>query len=300
MIINAGNLKTLTVAFKAAFQGALGQAPSQYQTIATVVPSTTGSEEYGWLGQLPNVREWVGDRVVHGVATHGYTIRNKPFELTVAVPRTAIEDDQYGVYTPLMAEMGRAIGAHPDQLVFGLLGDGINQLCYDGQAFFSKTHPVLNANGKPVNQANLDNSGAAGNKYWYVLDTSRSLKPLLFQNRKSPNFVSKTAETDENVFDRGEYVWGSDRRGNVGFGFWQLAYASNADLTADNLKAAITAMTGRTGDGGRPLGINPNVLVVPSTMEFQAAALLKNVLNTSGGTNELAGRLSIEITPWLN
>ena len=40
MIINAGNLTTLFTAFKAAFQGGLTQAASQYGTIATTVPST--------------------------------------------------------------------------------------------------------------------------------------------------------------------------------------------------------------------------------------------------------------------
>lgn len=297
MIVNALNLKTLTIAFKAAFQAVLGQAPSQYLTIATVVPSTTGSEEYGWLGALPNVREWLGDRVVHGIQTHGYTIKNKPFELTVAVPKPAIEDDQYGIYTPLMAEMGRAMGAHPDQLVFGLLSTGNTALCYDGAPFFSATHPVINAAGKTVNQSNVDASGNAA--WWYVLDTTRSLKPVIFQNRKSPNFVAKTAETDDNVFDRAEFVYGSDRRCNVGFGFWQLAYGSNNTLNAENLKAAIVAMTGRKGDNGRPLGINPNVLVVPSSLEFAAAALLKSALVNGGETNELAGRLQIQISPWL-
>ena len=58
MEINNANLRTLFVAFNAAFKAGLGQAASQYLQIATVVPSTTGSEEYGWLGQLPGLREW--------------------------------------------------------------------------------------------------------------------------------------------------------------------------------------------------------------------------------------------------
>ena len=49
MDINNANLKALHVAFNAAFKAGLGQAASQYLQIATVVPSTTGSEEYGCL-----------------------------------------------------------------------------------------------------------------------------------------------------------------------------------------------------------------------------------------------------------
>ena len=97
MLINSANLKTLFTAYNAAFKQGLGQASSQWERIATKVPSTTASEEYAWLGQLPNLREWLGDRHIHGIQSHGYTVKNKNFELTVAVPRTAIEDDQYGV-----------------------------------------------------------------------------------------------------------------------------------------------------------------------------------------------------------
>ena len=91
MLVNNANLKTLFTAFNAAFKEGLGQAESQYGQIATTVPSTSAAEEYGWLGRMPGLREWLGDRVVHAVGDHGYTVKNKSFEMTVAVPRTAIE-----------------------------------------------------------------------------------------------------------------------------------------------------------------------------------------------------------------
>lgn len=301
MDINNANLKALHVAFNAAFKAGLGQAASQYLQIATVVPSTTGSEEYGWLGQLPGLREWLGDRVVHAIGNHGYTIKNKPFELTVGVPRTVIEDDQYGVYTPLMTEMGRAAEAHPDELVFRLLKDGRTALCYDGQPFFSTSHKVLNEKGKEVNVSNLSDDGGAG-ATWYLLETRRALKPLIFQDRKKPNFVAKTAETDDNVFQSGQFVYGVDARRNAGFGFWQLAHASNKALTAENLKAAITAMDTQTGDYGRPLGISPNLLVVPKALKFTANRLLTADLVNEGGvqvSNDLAGTLDLLVADWL-
>ena len=267
------------------------------------INNTTAAEEYGWLGQLPGLREWLGDRVVHAIGNHGYTIKNKPFELTVGVPRTAIEDDQYGVYTPLMHEMGRAVEAHPDQLVFGLLKEGRTALCYDGQPFFSATHKVLNDKGKEVNVSNVSDDAGSGPS-WYVLETRRALKPLIFQNRKSPNFVAITSETDDDVFKRAQYVYGVDARRNAGFGFWQLAHASNKPLTADNLKAVITAMETQTGDHGRPLGISPNLLVVPKALRFTAnklltAELLPNAAGTATESNDLRGVLDLLVADWL-
>ena len=303
MLVNNANLKTLFIAFNAAFRGGLGQAASQYGQIATTVPSTTAAEEYGWLGQLPGLREWLGDRVVHAIGLHGYTIKNKPFELTVGVPRTAIEDDTYGVYTPLMTEMGRAVEAHPDQITFGLLKAGRAELCYDGQPFFSTTHKVLNDTGKEVNVSIVSDDSGSGPS-WYLMDTRRALKPLIYQDRKKPNFVALTSETDENVFHRSQYVYGVDARRNAGFGFWQLAHASNKPLTAENLKAAITAMDTQTGDGGRPLGISPNLLVVPKQLKFQAKTLLENELieNTAGTavvSNDVRGVAELLIADWL-
>lgn len=303
MDINNANLKALYIAFNAAFKDGLGQAASQHGQIATVVPSTTSAEEYGWLGQLPGLREWLGDRVVHAIGNHGYTIKNKPFELTVGVPRTAIEDDQYGVYTPLMQEMGRAVEAHPDQLVFSLLKDGRTALCYDGQPFFSTAHKVLNEKGKEVSVSNLSDDAGSG-PTWYVLETRRALKPLIFQNRKSPNFVAITSETDDNVFNRAQYVYGVDARRNAGFGFWQLAHASNKPMTAENLKAAITAMETQTGDHGRPLGISPNLLVVPKALRFTAKKLLEadlvpNAAGTATESNDVKDALDLLVADWL-
>lgn len=298
MIINKGNLTALFVAFKAAFAAGLGQAPSQYQSLVTVVPSSTSAEEYGWLGAFPNMREWLGDRVVNGMATHGYTIRNRSFEMTVGVPRPAIEDDQYGIYSPMMTEMGRAAGAHPDQLVFGLLKNGASTLCYDGQNFFDTDHPVLAADGSTVTQSNWDNNSGSGTA-WYLLDTSRALKPIIFQDRKRPNFVAKTGETDDNVFDRNEYVYGVDSRCNVGFGFWQLAYGSRKTLDETNLIAAYTAMTERLGDHGRPLGIRPTKLVVPPSLEFAARKLVNATTLANGADNVLKGLVDVEVSAWL-
>ena len=302
MQLTPANLKTLFIAYKTAFVGGLGQAASQFAQLATIVPSTTGTEEYGWLGQMPGMREWIGERVIHGLESHGYSIKNKPFELTVAVPRTAIEDDTQGTYTPLMTEMGRASAAHPDQLVFGLLTKGDSIKCYDGKPFFADNHPVKNDAGKPQPQSNAD-LGGNGAK-WYVLDTTRAIKPLIFQDRKKPNFVAMTAETDPNVFSKSEFVYGVDSRCNVGFGFWQMAQVSNKELNAENLWAVIEAIGSRTGDGGRPLGLRANLLVVPSSLEAQAnrlltADLVANADGTATESNTLKGRLTPLVVPWL-
>lgn len=296
MIVNQSNLKTLFVAFQAAFASAFSGAKPQWSRIATQVPSTSSENEYGWLGNFPRMREWLGSRVVKNIRQFAYSIKNKTFEATVSVPREAIEDDQYGVYTPLMSELGRSAAEHPDELVFGLLAGGFANTCYDGQFFFDIDHPVTDANG--VEQS-VSNFGGGAGTAWYLIDDSRAIKPLILQMRRTAALTAKTNLSDDNVFNDNEFVYGTDGRWNAGYGLWQLAYASRQALDEANLTAAIAAMRGMKGDNGRVLGINPRLLVVPPSLEFTAKKLVAASTTANGGENVLAGVLEVVPAPWL-
>jgi hypothetical protein len=100
-------LKTLGIGFQATFKNGLGMATPQHELVATKVTSTTGKEEYGWLGKFPGIREWIGERVLNNLTKSDYAIKNRDFELTIGVERNDIEDDNLGIYTPLFEELGR-------------------------------------------------------------------------------------------------------------------------------------------------------------------------------------------------
>lgn len=51
---------------------------------------------------------------------------------------------------------------------------------------------------------------------WYLADTSKAIKPFVFQNRRAPNFVSRDNASDPKVFDLKKFTYGVDYRGNVG------------------------------------------------------------------------------------
>lgn len=297
-IINAALLGIIYTAFKAIFQGVLGKAPSLYKKFATVVPSTTKSNTYGWLGKLPQMREWLGDRVVHGLMTHGYAITNKPFELTVGVDRDDIEDDQLGVYNPMFASLAESVDAHPDKLVFGALKSGHANLCYDGQNFFDTDHPVLDANGVAQSQSNLDDNSGSGTR-WYLLANGKAIKPIIFQERKKPQFVAMDSPTDESVFTKKEFRYGVDSRCNVGYTLWQLAYCSRKGLDETNLNAVWTAMCERTGDQGNPLGIVPDTLLVPPSLYQAALKLVTAATLANGADNTMKGLVTVEQTAWI-
>mgnify|MGYP001015121755 FL=1 len=142
MIVNQANLHGLAVSYSTAYNKSFEATQSNYQKIATTVPSTTGEQDYKWLGQMPRMKEWIGEREVQSLAAYDYSIKNKPFEMTIGVPRDDIEDDKYGVYTPLFSNMGEAAALHPDELTFGALMNGFTAKCYDGKAFFAADHKM--------------------------------------------------------------------------------------------------------------------------------------------------------------
>ncbi|CAN5754662.1 Mu-like prophage major head subunit gpT family protein [soil metagenome] len=297
MLINRQTLTALFQGYQMVFQNAFMNVQTDWEKIAMQVPSTTTQEVYAWLGQTTRFREWVGDRVIQNLGTHDFTIKNKPWENTVGVPREAIEDDSYGIYKPIFAQLGLDARQHPDELVFALLASGFAANCYDGQYFFDTDHPVLQADGSTASVANF--AGGAG-AAWYLLDTSKIIKPLIYQVRKDYSFVSKTREEDDNVFFSKEYVYGVDARSNVGFGLWQLAYASKNALDANAYGAARAAMMSMKGDNGKPLGVRPTLLVVPPSMEKQALELLQAEKNASGATNIYQNTAQLLVSPWLS
>ncbi|MEM6381656.1 MAG: Mu-like prophage major head subunit gpT family protein [Pseudomonadota bacterium] len=297
MEVTRQSLNSAFVGFNAAFQSGIGMAPDQWSTVATQVPSTTRTTEYGWLGQFPGMRKWAGDRVINNLQRHGYALENEPYEMTVAVDRDDFDDDNLGIYAPMFQEMGRGSAALPNELVFALLEAGFDTECYDGQYFFDTDHPVLDKDGNVIS---VSNTGGGSGTAWYLMDTSRALKPLIYQlRRRFDRLIRKDRETDDNVFDKKKYVYGADGRCQVGFGFWQMAYGSKQELNATNYQAARAMLMGQKGDYQRPLGLMPRTLVVPPSLEGAARKIVVNTLAAGGETNEWAGTADVVVVPWL-
>lgn len=298
-IITPPLITSLRTGFSKVFADALGETPSDWEKVATRVPSSSAANTYGWLNQFPKLREWVGDRVLKDMAASAYQVQNKLFEGTVAVRRTDIEDDNVGVYSPLFAEMGRAAATHADELVFGLLKAGHTTNGYDGQFFFDTDHPVypnVDGTGAPTLVSNVQ---TGTDPAWYLLDCSRALKPLIFQERTRPELEALTSREDEGVFMRDEYRYGIRYRCNAGYGFWQLAYKSKAPLNQANLNAAMAAMMNIRADGGRPMGVKPTHLVVPPALRADALALIEAQTLSGGASNPNYKAVSVLVSPWV-
>ncbi|AWX14268.1 head protein [Mergibacter septicus] len=296
-------LKALDNQFSKAFKNGLNHIQPQWKEIAQLVPSNTSMNTYGFLGAFPKMQEWTGKRTIKNMQAQAVTLSNKKYENTVGVPRTDIEDDQIGLFSGMMAQMGQAAAELPDELVFGVLKAGESTLCYDGQNFFDTDHPFYqNADGTTAGtvQSNLSTGSDSGEKSWYVLDTQNIIKPFIFQERTKPEFEAKfDPSRSDTVFMEDIYLWGARYRCNAGPAFWQLAHkVKQTKLTAENVMAIVEKMTTLKADGGAFLNVRPNVLLVPPSLE-KAALDICNADLINGTTNTLKGRLKVMVSPYI-
>jgi phage major head subunit gpT-like protein len=288
MIITTAVLAGLRTALHAEFGQRMTELDAKpvWKLLATVIPSSTKSNTYGWLGAFPKMREWVGDRVIKDIAEHAYQIENEKWEATVGVDRTDIEDDNLGQYRVLAREMADEFERFMSRNVAALVSGGFTNLCYDGQPFFDDEHPVYpktDGTGTAADTSNI--IGAGTGSPWALFSLSGSLKPLIVQQRTMPEFEEITDPKTDIAFMQDKYLYGIRYRGSFGYGLWQQAVGSRAALTAANYEAARLALQTFKRDGGDPLGIVPTHLIVGPANEAAARAILTKELISGGESN---------------
>lgn len=149
MIINAENLVSMFQTFKTLFTDAMKNATTRsyanqliLQEVAMTMVVSGAATVHGWMNQVPGMKEWIGERQINNISVGKLTATNRDFESTISVPRNDIEDDQYGVFSPLMSAMGAAAQELWMELAMNALI--LNGSWADGNPFFC-TGRVLNA-----------------------------------------------------------------------------------------------------------------------------------------------------------
>lgn len=312
MDINAGSINALTARLSLAFNKYIPTVESHYQKIAMTVPSSAGENFYPRIAELPGMREWIGERVVHRISLQErFTIVNRTFEQTFGIRREDLEDDQFGFLTPAMQQLAADAQKLPDRLVFGLLEKGHRTVGIDGQYFFDEDHEGTGRDGHRTGFSNILRPGTneQASPAWYLFNTQNPMQPLIFQTRRPFTVTARTQISDGVVFNRNEFEWGIDGRCNAGYGLHNFALRSTAPLTADNLGKAIAMLENQYRRDGQPYNSRPNILFAPTSLEGPARQLLEKdfipQLAPDGktyitGSNPWSGTLDLCVCPYLN
>lgn len=120
--------------------------------IAMLLPSNREVEELAWLGQVPQMRPWIGGRMEEFLNKYTLTVRNRPYEATLPISIDDLRRDKTGQLRIRAGEMGARAATHWNKLggewitagEAGTLG-----LAYDGQFAFDTDH-----NESGTNQTN--------------------------------------------------------------------------------------------------------------------------------------------------
>ncbi|MFW2801555.1 Mu-like prophage major head subunit gpT family protein [Acinetobacter baumannii] len=297
MIVNGANVNAIFLNLSKAFNLTFNDTQVEYPEIAMVIPSNGAYQDYRWLSNFPQMKEWVGKKNIAKLSEYDYVIANKNYEATIEVLRTDIEDDQIGIYKPQAESAAWSAKQHPDEIVFAAANAVFTAKCYDGQPMVSANHKVgkttfsnkgtkklsiasqeaarasfgaartamrkfKDEEGRPLNitpnlllvppaledianalMTNAQLEDGKPNPYkgtakvkvsnrltddnaWFLLDTTKPVKPFVYQQRKKPVFVQMTSMDSPNVFMEGVFYFGVEARGAGGYGFWQTIYGS--------------------------------------------------------------------------
>jgi phage major head subunit gpT-like protein len=134
------------------YQEAYDNYQANNEGLVMTVNSTTQTENYAWLGSVPRMRVFDGERKPVQIGNYKYAIDNEEYEASMAIDLKDVDDDQTGKYSVLAGQIGESSAMFPDELLYGtLLPGGFSSLAYDGQYFFDTDHSV----GASGTQSNL-------------------------------------------------------------------------------------------------------------------------------------------------
>jgi len=135
----------------------LASKQTYWQKLCTIIQSTSSSEDYRWLGTVPQVREWGSGRKAKGLGVESYNVANLKYEATIEVDRDELSDDQTGQIRIRTQELAQRAATHRDYLLEQLIknGSSTGYNSYDGTEFFATDH-VSGLSGSQANEATCD------------------------------------------------------------------------------------------------------------------------------------------------
>ncbi|EOV1092767.1 Mu-like prophage major head subunit gpT family protein [Vibrio fluvialis] len=291
-------LKTLMTNLKSNFVEGLNAAQPSWEEIATKVPSTSAQNYYGWMKDLPGIKEWLGDRQLLVLGSHGYSIENKTWESSISISRDEVDDDQIGQYSIVAKNYGEQVALFPDSLCYPLLAAGFETLCYDGQNYFDTDHPLETSPATTYSNVVGDPSTDMGEP-WFLIDDTKILKPVVFQERRPFDFKGMN-ETEEYTWFNNRFAAGIDGRCNVGFSFPQIAIGSRGPLNEATYAEARLRLNTMKKTDGTPINTRAKKLVVGPNNESAAKKLINRQRVENGTDNIYYNEVKIVVSPYLS
>lgn len=128
--------------------------------IGTLIPSNSETENYNWLGTVPQLSVWEGEALLQELPNYSATLTNDEYISALGINKNDIRRDKTGQIRQRMSWLGRRAATHWEKLVSDLIiasetaaGTDISGKAFDGQAFFDTDHSYTGSNFT-TNQSN--------------------------------------------------------------------------------------------------------------------------------------------------
>jgi phage major head subunit gpT-like protein len=144
-IINKARLDAIAIQYRAVGIQGLKRAPTGLADLAMrfmlSLPSTSAKENLNWIGDVPKMQEWIGDRPLLDLESFGFEIANVNYATGIKLAGDDIEDDSLGMLGPRINTLVEAYWSHVyDQLVALIQAAVAGVACYDGSHFAAADH----------------------------------------------------------------------------------------------------------------------------------------------------------------
>lgn len=166
-VLNRATLEAAYVTYSTIFDAQLANTPVIYPQIATVMPGVGPVTSFKWLGEVPVMTEWNGQRQINKLRAEGHELRTRWYANGIELDYDDTAEDKLGIVSPRIQGLARMGPRKIDAMVVdhylngfaGTLG-----LTYDGQYLFDTDHTFSTAAGQ-VSQINLQSGALATATY---------------------------------------------------------------------------------------------------------------------------------------
>ncbi len=125
------------------FYERLMQAQAQSWLDAICTPafrSDQDSEDYAWLGQVPQMSQLIGSKKFTQLRQVPWTVVNEMYQSGLSIPEKHVLYDKTDQIDIRVSELAERTMSHWWKLVADLIVAGPSAACYDGQYFFDTDH----------------------------------------------------------------------------------------------------------------------------------------------------------------
>ena len=144
-VSTAHSYEILTAALKNEFQAGWESAQPMAKELYQEIGSITAENVYPFLNGIPGFRKWEEGtrRIARNIQILSTSVKNDKWEDTIAIPRTAFDDNLANSYRPIAKGLGEQAGIKIDEEIYGLLNNGFDvTTTFDSQYLFSNSHTI--------------------------------------------------------------------------------------------------------------------------------------------------------------